>query len=78
MVMYSVATSGMVVTGPDGEPVLSASIGTMFMAGVIPGLMLATSRRATTYWRARRTTIRAWNAPDGPNAGRRSGNRPGA
>ena len=54
MVMYSVATSGMVVTGPDGEPVLSASIGTMFMAGVIPGLMLATMLGATTYWRARK------------------------
>lgn len=54
MVMYSVATSGMVVTGPNGEPVLSASIGTMFMAGVIPGLMLATMLGATTYWRARK------------------------
>ena len=54
MVMYSVATSGMVVTGPDGEPVLSASIGTLFMAGVVPGLMLATMLGATTYWRARK------------------------
>ena len=54
MVMYSVATSGMVVTGPDGQPVLSASIGTLFMAGVIPGLMLATMLGATTYWRAKK------------------------
>ena len=53
MVMYSVATTGMVVTGPDGEPVMSASIGSLFMAGVIPGLMLATMLGATTYWRAR-------------------------
>ncbi len=54
MVMYSVATSGMVVTGPDGQPVLSASIGTLFMAGVVPGLMLATMLGATTYWRAKK------------------------
>ncbi|MFD1795166.1 TRAP transporter large permease subunit [Paracoccus aurantiacus] len=53
MVMYSVATTGMVVTGPDGETVLSASIGALFMAGVIPGLMLATMLGVTTYWRAR-------------------------
>ncbi|AUH64384.1 TRAP transporter large permease [Paracoccus zhejiangensis] len=52
MVMYSVATSGMVVTGPDGETVLSASIGTLFMAGVIPGLMLATMLGGTTTYRA--------------------------
>ncbi len=52
MVMYTVATSGMVVTGPNGEPILSASIGTMFMAGVIPGLMLATMLGSTTFYRA--------------------------
>ncbi len=52
MVMYSVATSGMVVTGPNDEPVMSASIGTLFMAGVIPGLMLASMLGATTTWRA--------------------------
>ncbi|MDP5305835.1 TRAP transporter large permease [Paracoccus spongiarum] len=52
MVMYSVATSGMVVTGPEGEQVLSASIGTLFMAGVIPGLMLATMLGGTTVWKA--------------------------
>jgi C4-dicarboxylate transporter DctM subunit len=52
MVMYAVATSGMVVQGPDGEPVMSASIGDLFIAGVIPGLMLATMLAATTTWRA--------------------------
>ncbi|MDP3961095.1 MAG: TRAP transporter large permease subunit [Pseudorhodobacter sp.] len=52
MVMYTVATTGMVVTGPNGEPILSASIGTMFMAGVIPGLMLATMLGSTTFYRA--------------------------
>ncbi len=54
MVMYSVATSGMIVTGPDGETVAAASIGEMFIAGVVPGLILATMLGATTYWRARR------------------------
>ncbi|MEZ5726112.1 MAG: TRAP transporter large permease subunit [Paracoccaceae bacterium] len=53
LVMYSVATTGMVVTGPEGETVLSASIGTLFMAGVIPGLLLAAMLGTTTYWRAR-------------------------
>ncbi|MTH64169.1 TRAP transporter large permease [Paracoccus shanxieyensis] len=54
MVMYAVATSGMVVTGPNGEAVKSASIGTLFMAGVIPGLMLAAMLAATTWHRARK------------------------
>jgi len=54
MVMYSVATSGMIVTGPNGENVAAASIGEMFIAGVVPGLILAVMLGATTYWRARR------------------------
>lgn len=54
MVMYSVATSGMVVTGPDGERVAAASIGEMFIAGVVPGLILAAMLGVTTYWRARK------------------------
>ncbi|MEH7827799.1 TRAP transporter large permease [Gemmobacter denitrificans] len=52
MVMYAVATSGMVVTGPDGQPVMSASIGDLFIAGVVPGLMLATLLGGTTMFRA--------------------------
>ncbi|TBN39020.1 TRAP transporter large permease subunit [Paracoccus subflavus] len=54
MVMYSVATSGMIVTGPDGESIAAASIGEMFIAGVVPGLILAAMLGVTTYWRARR------------------------
>ncbi|MDO5641401.1 MAG: TRAP transporter large permease subunit [Paracoccus sp. (in: a-proteobacteria)] len=54
LVMYSVATTGMVVTGPEGQNVMSASIGTLFMAGVIPGLMLAAMLGGTTFWRAYR------------------------
>ena len=52
MVMYSVATSGMVVKGPNGEDVMSASIGDLFIAGVIPGLMLAMLLGGTTMFRA--------------------------
>src|SRR6266511_5023537 len=41
MVIYAVATSGAVVLGPSGQRVSSASVGQLFMAGVIPGLILA-------------------------------------
>lgn len=54
MVMYAVATSGMQATGPDGQPVDSASVGELFMAGVIPGIMLAAFLGFTTWNRARR------------------------
>ncbi|RVU12609.1 TRAP transporter large permease [Methylobacterium oryzihabitans] len=54
MVMYSVATSGAVVFGPDGKRVSSASISTLFVAGVIPGLMLAGLLGLTTWYRARK------------------------
>lgn len=54
MVMYAVATSGMQVQGPDGEIVDSASVGELFMAGVIPGLMLAGFLAFTTWHRARK------------------------
>jgi C4-dicarboxylate transporter, DctM subunit len=52
MVMYSVATSGMVVEGPTGQKVLSASVGQLFIAGVVPGLILATLLGLTTWYRA--------------------------
>ena len=52
MVIYSVATGGSVAAGPDGARVLSASVGQLFMAGVIPGLMLASMLGATTLYRA--------------------------
>src|SRR5688572_32289405 len=52
MVIYSVATSGMIVEGPNGEQVMSASVGTLFMAGVIPGIMLAGCLGLTTFYRA--------------------------
>ncbi|MFV0280310.1 MAG: TRAP transporter large permease [Rhodoblastus sp.] len=52
MVMYAVATSGMVVHGPDGQAVSSASVGQLFVAGVFPGMMLAAFLGATTFYRA--------------------------
>jgi C4-dicarboxylate transporter DctM subunit len=53
MVMYAVATSGFQIAGPDGEIVSSASIGDLFVAGIVPGLLLAFFLGLTTWWRAR-------------------------
>jgi len=52
MVIYSVATGGSIAMDPQGNRVLSASVGQLFMAGVIPGLMLASMLGATTWYRA--------------------------
>jgi C4-dicarboxylate transporter DctM subunit len=52
LVIYAVATSGMNPLGPDKHPVASASVGQLFMAGVVPGLMLASLLGLVTWWRA--------------------------
>jgi C4-dicarboxylate transporter DctM subunit len=52
MVIFAVATGGSVALGPNSERVLSASVGQLFMAGVIPGLILATMLGLTTFYRA--------------------------
>nr|HAQ95035.1 C4-dicarboxylate ABC transporter permease [Afipia sp.] len=52
MVIYAVATGGSVAFGPGCERVTSASVGQLFMAGVIPGLMLASLLGLTTVYRA--------------------------
>src|SRR5712672_4357505 len=52
MVIYSVATAGSIAMAPAGHRVLSASVGQLFMAGVIPGLILASMLGATTWYRA--------------------------
>ncbi len=52
MVIYSVATSGAVAIGPTGQRVFSASVGQLFIAGVIPGLILASMLGMTTWYRA--------------------------
>jgi C4-dicarboxylate transporter, DctM subunit len=51
-VLFAVATGGSVALDPEGKRVLSASVGQLFMAGVIPGLILATMLGATTFFRA--------------------------
>src|SRR6187549_2396122 len=52
MVLVAVATGGSIAMDPEGKRVLSASVGQLFMAGVIPGLMLATMLGVTTFYRA--------------------------
>lgn len=52
MVIYSVATGGSIAIDPEGKRVLSASVGQLFMAGVIPGMMLASMLGMTTFYRA--------------------------
>ncbi len=52
LVIYSVATSGMSVIGPDGRNVGSASIGQLFIAGIVPGICLATLLGAMTFYQA--------------------------
>jgi C4-dicarboxylate transporter, DctM subunit len=53
LVIFAVATSGMSAVGPAGQPVSSPSVGQLFIAGVIPGLLLATALGVTTWYRAR-------------------------
>src|SRR6516165_7260006 len=52
LVIFAVATSGMQPRGPDGAIVDSASVGQLFVAGLVPGLMLATMLGITTWYRA--------------------------
>src|SRR6195256_5050842 len=54
LVIYSIATAGMSVTGPHGEPVGSASVGALFLAGILPGLCLSFLLGLTTWWRAKK------------------------
>jgi C4-dicarboxylate transporter DctM subunit len=55
MVLFAVATGGSVALDPAGNRVLSASVGQLFMAGVVPGLILATMLGMTTFYRAWRS-----------------------
>ena len=54
LVMYSIATAGMDVTGPNGMSVSTASVGQLFMAGVLPGLCLSLLLGLTTWFRAKK------------------------
>ncbi len=52
MVLVAVATGGSVAFDPEGKRVLSASVAQLFMAGVVPGLILASMLGMTTFYRA--------------------------
>jgi C4-dicarboxylate transporter DctM subunit len=52
MVLFAVATGGSVALDPAGRRVLSASVGQLFIAGVVPGLILASMLGMTTFYRA--------------------------
>src|SRR5256712_7667231 len=52
MVMYAVATGGSVALDPEGKRVLSASVGQLFMAGGVPGVILASVLCPGTVYRA--------------------------
>jgi C4-dicarboxylate transporter DctM subunit len=54
LVIFSIATTGMSATGPHDEPVATASVGDLFIAGVVPGLVLALLLGITTWYRAKR------------------------
>jgi len=54
LVIFSIATSGMNATGPHGEAVSTASVGDLFIAGVVPGLVLAVLLGITTWHRAKK------------------------
>ena len=54
LVIYAIATTGMNATGPNGQPVGSASVGELFLAGVVPGLCLSFLLGMTTWWRAKK------------------------
>ena len=54
LVIFSIATTGMSATGPHDEPVATASVGDLFIAGVVPGLVLALLLGITTFYRAKK------------------------
>ncbi|MFM9902886.1 MAG: TRAP transporter large permease [Polaromonas sp.] len=54
LVIYSIATAGMNGVGPNGEAVGSASVGQLFLAGIVPGLCLSFLLGVTTWRRAKK------------------------
>ncbi len=52
LVIFAVATAGMQPRGPHGATVDSASVGQLFVAALLPGLILAAMLGATTWYRA--------------------------
>src|SRR6202166_2439413 len=64
LVIFAVATSGMQPMGPDGHIVDSASVGQLFIAGLVPGLILAFLLGVTTWYRAWRNDYPRMNKSD--------------
>jgi C4-dicarboxylate transporter DctM subunit len=54
LVIFAIATAGMNATGPTGEQVSSASVGALFLAGIVPGLCLSFLLGMTTWFRAKK------------------------
>jgi C4-dicarboxylate transporter DctM subunit len=52
LIIFAVSTSGMQPRGPTGAVVDSASVGQLFIAALVPGLILAMMLGATTFYRA--------------------------
>ena len=52
LIIFAVSTSGMQPHGPTGAVVDSASVGQLFIAALVPGLILAMMLGATTFYRA--------------------------
>ena len=52
LVIYAVATSGMSALDQTGKVATSASVGQLFVAGIVPGLVLASLLGLTTFYRA--------------------------
>ncbi len=54
LVIYSIATSGMMVQGPDGKKVGAASVGELFIAALVPGIVLGFVLGGIAWYRAAR------------------------
>ena len=52
LVIFAVATSGMQPRGPTGAVVDSASVGQLFIAALVPGIILSLMLGVTTWYRA--------------------------
>ena len=68
MVLVAVATGGSVAFDPEGKRVLSASVAQLFMAGVVPGLILASMLGMTTFYRAWRNNYPRMQKASWPEA----------
>ena len=79
LVIFSIATTGMSATGPNGEPVATASVGDLFIAGVDAGPGAGAAAGHHHLVSREEVRLPAHGARDaGASAGRRSARRRGA